>query len=219
MFEIIAMILINWFSTCIDIISLEFPFNERLCDTWVTVSEEENVTPMTDNICNEIMNGLEAVVNVTCDYNNRDPPLRGRYVTIKRKDNTDYRFELQFCEVEVMSCPPGRWGYNVFFLGDCVYDCDRCRNITETCRVADGHCFTGCKEGLWGGTCNQSRNCIDDAPCKVSDGYCEGGCRAEYWGGSCDEQCDCPDGTSCNQTDGSCLPCKSEHQSLFPFFI
>ena len=98
--------------------------------------EEEDEAPNNDNICNEIM-------------------------SIRGKDDATNNDLLQFCEEEVMSCPTGRWGYNMNSLGSCVYDCDKCRNISETCRVSDGHCFSECKEGLWGGSCNQACNCVD----------------------------------------------------------
>ena len=77
----------------------------------MTVSDEEDVTLNDDNICNEIINGVQDVVNITCDYKNRNLSIRGRYVTIRRKDDASDRHVLNFCEVEVMSCPPGTWGY------------------------------------------------------------------------------------------------------------
>ena len=73
------------------------------------MSDEEEVTLSDNNICNEIIDGEQDVVNVTCNYKNKNPPLRGRYVMIRRKDNAYDRNFLNFCEVEVLSCPPGRW--------------------------------------------------------------------------------------------------------------
>ena len=139
-------------------------------------------------------------------------------MSIRGKDNANNDL-LQFCEEEVMSYPTGRWGHNMNSLGHCVYDCDKYRNISETCRISDDCCYTGCKEGLWGESCNQACNCVDDTSCRQSDGYCETGCKVGFWGGSCDEQCDCRDGAPCNQTNGTCPPRKSEHEILFPFFI
>ena len=118
------------------------------------------MTPTTDNICNEIIDGARDVVTVNCDYNNTYPPKRGRYVTIRRKDEANERQWMNFCEVEVMSCRPGRWGYNSSNSGDdCSRDCDRCRYVSETCRVSDGYCFTGCKDGLWGNDCDKQCDC------------------------------------------------------------
>ena len=84
--------------------------------------EGDDEAPNDDDICNEIM-------------------------SIRGKDDANNDL-LQFCEEEVMSCPTGRWGHNMNSLGHCVYDCDKCRNISETCRIYDHCCFTGCKEGL-----------------------------------------------------------------------
>ena len=113
--------------------------------------------PNDDNICNDIINGRQDVVTVTCNYNNINPPLRGRYVMIRRKENTFQKHFLNFCEVEVLSCPPGRWGYNS--EDDCSRVCDRCRDVNETCRVSDGYCFTGCQDGYWGDSCENECNC------------------------------------------------------------
>ena len=124
---------------------------------------------------------------VTCNYRGRNPPLRGRYVMIRRKENANERHVLNFCEVEVLSCSPGRWGYNLDNATDFSQVCNTCRDVSETCRVSDGFCFSGCQDG--------------------------------FWGGSCHEQCDCLNETLCNQKDGSCPSGKSEHKSLFPFFI
>ena len=88
---------------------------------------------------------------------------RGRYVTIRRKDDAYKRYELVLCEVGVMSCPPGRWGYNVNSLGDCVHACDRCRNVSETCRVSDGHCFSGCNDEFMTENCDEQCDCPDRA--------------------------------------------------------
>ena len=97
------------------------------------------------------------MVTVTCNYNNRNPLLRGRYVTIRRKGNVPERHVMNFCEVEVLSCPPGRWGYNS--EDDCFRVCDRCRDVSETCRVSDGYCFTGCQDRFWGDSCENECNC------------------------------------------------------------
>ena len=129
---------------------------ERLSDTWVTVSDEEDASLNDDIICNEIINGKQTVVTVTCGYKNRNPPLRGRYVMIKRKDNAYQQYLLNFCEVEVLSCHPGFWGKDLA-NGDCSQSCGRC--IEGSCRVLDGYCYTGCQEGYWGDSCNSQCNC------------------------------------------------------------
>ena len=49
----------------------------------MTVSNEENVAPNDGNICNEIVNGEQDVLTVTCDYKGRDQPLRGCYVMVR----------------------------------------------------------------------------------------------------------------------------------------
>ena len=172
------------------------------------VSDEEDAAPNSDNICNEINNGQSGVITVTCNYNNRNSPLRGRYVTVRRKDIAYERHLLNFCEVQVLSCHPGRWGYN---LGSSAYDCsnacDRCRNISETCRVSDGHCYTGCRDGYWGEYCDKYCDCADDVPCRMLDGHCFTECVDGFWGERCDKQCDCPDEGPCDQTDGLCPGC------------
>ena len=140
--------------------------------TQVTVSDEEDATPNDDNICNEIING-EAYMVVTCDYKDRNPPLRGRYVTFRRKENAANKEAMILCEVEVLSCLPGRWGYNSSNSHeDCTSACDRCRYVSETCRVSDGYCFTGCQDGFWGGSCHEQCNCTDGAPCNRTNGSC-----------------------------------------------
>ena len=117
----------------------------------MTVSEEQDAIPNSDNICNEIINGLASVITVTCNYGSRLLPLRGHYVTIRRKDTANERHLLNFCEVEVLSCHPGLWGYNLGASGhDCSNACDRCHDVNETCQVSDGHCYTGCRDGYWG---------------------------------------------------------------------
>ena len=124
------------------------------------MSEKEDVTLNDDNICNEIIHGARDVVPITCDYKNRNPPLRGQHVTIRRKENAQYKYLLKLCEVEVLSCPPGRWGYSSSNPGDdCSQVCDTCRDVPETCRVSDGYCFTGCQDGFWGDGCDNECDC------------------------------------------------------------
>ena len=141
-----------------------------------TVSDEEDATPNDNNIFNEIINGLPSVVTVTCNYRGRNPPLRGRYVTIRRNDESFDEHLLNFCEVKVMSCPPGRRGYSFGSSGDhCSHVCDTCRNKSETCRVSDGHCFTGCQVGFCGCSCDKQCDCKDGAECEEIDPSCRNG--------------------------------------------
>ena len=139
------------------------------------VSEEEDVVPNDDNICNDIFDWRKGVVPVTCDYKDRNPPLRGRYVTIRRKEFVIYRHLMHFCEVEVFSCPPGSWEYNMDNADDCSKSCDGCNNTVEMCRVSDGYCYSGCKDGFWGGFCDIQCDCKDGAFCNSSSGSCPKG--------------------------------------------
>ena len=132
--------------------------------------------PNDNNVCNEIINGRLYFVTVICDYKNRNPPLRGRYVTIRRKDNAQDRQLLNFCEVEVLSCLPGRWGYNPLNPApDCSQLCAGCNNTMETCRVSDGYCYTGCKDEFWGGSCDKQCDCPGGTSCNQTDGSCPSG--------------------------------------------
>ena len=116
---------------------------ERLNDTWVIVSDTTpHVTPNDNNICNVITDGRHDVVTVSCDYKNRNPPLRGQYVTVRRKDDANERNFLNLCEVEVLSCRPGFWGKDSA-NEDCSQSCGHC--VEQTCRVLDGYCYTGCQ--------------------------------------------------------------------------
>ena len=146
---------------------------ERLSGTWVTVSDEEDAMPNDNNICNEIREWNQHVVTVICNYQSRNAPIRGQYVTIRRKDDAIDRQYMNFCEVEVLSCPPGRWGYNhLNYAEGCSESCSGCNNTLETCRVLDGYCFTGCKGGFWGDSCDKQCNCLDGPTCNQTDGSC-----------------------------------------------
>ena len=140
------------------------------------MSDEKNATPINENICNEIRNGKPDVVTVPCNYRGRNPQLRGRYVTIRQKKNADDRHLLQFCEVRVMSCRPGTWGYNSGSSGDdCAHVCDGCRNASETCGVSDGHCYSGCRVGFCGCSCDEQCDCSGGDSCQHSRGLCARG--------------------------------------------
>ena len=92
---------------------------------------------------------------------------------IRRKDNGIYRHLLNFCEVEVLSCLPGYWGYKLDNAPDCSQSCSGC-STRETCRVSDGYCFTGCQDGFWGEFCAQCK-CTDGGQCNQTDGSCPSG--------------------------------------------
>ena len=143
------------------------------------VGIEEDITPKDDNICNGIVDGDKDIVTVTCGYNDSTPPLRGRYVTIRRKDNANVQHLMNFCEVEVLSCLPGTWGYNSGSSQDCSNFCDTCGNTSETCGVSDGYCYTGCKDGFWGGLCNIQCDCTGGVFCNKTDGSCPS-CESEH---------------------------------------
>ena len=157
--EIITVNLTNTFSKSMNFNSYDILNIDRLSNTWVTVSDEEDAKPNDDNICNVILNEVQDVVTVTCDYKNTNPPLRGRFVTIRRKENAPSRHLMNFCEVEVLSCPPGFWGKDSVSFRDCSQSCTNCGD--ETCRVSDGYCYGGCQGGYWGPNCNKPCNCQD----------------------------------------------------------
>ena len=132
------------------------------------------------------------------------------------QDERVYDQSLLTCEVKVLSCPAGFWGYNITNTSDCSQTCEGCSD-DEPCGVEDGHCYGGCKAGLWGPNCDQSCYCASGGSCRMSDGYCEGGCRNGSWGISCDQSCDCEVGQSCDQNNGSCpLRESKSHNSLPP---
>ena len=139
-----------------DFYSFDILIADRLSENWVIVSDEKDATLNDNNICNEIVHGEQDLVTVNCNYRGRNPPLRGRYLTIRRKDDANDRPRLNFCEVEVLSCRPGFWGKGLD-NGDCSQSCGRC--VEQTCRVADGHCYSGCQEGYWGPNCDKQCDC------------------------------------------------------------
>ena len=158
--EWIAMNLINWFSACVNFNSFDILIVEYLIITWVTVSDEEDVIVNDTNICNEIYIGGERGEDVSCNYRGRNPPPRGRYVTIRQKYGVrGYHYIVTFCEVEVLSCHRGFWGKDLDNYTDCSRPCGRC--IETICRVSDGHCYTGCQEGFWGDRCDEQCYCED----------------------------------------------------------
>ena len=139
-------------------------------DTWVMVSDDPAPVPTTQNVCYDITT-QNSIVNKPCGYNNVVPPRRGRYVTIRRKDGAPFRHQLILCEVEVLSCRPGYWGYNVYGAPDCSNECTGCADSSETCGVSDGRCYTGCNNGYWGPSC-QPCSCDNVALCDKTDGSC-----------------------------------------------
>ena len=141
-------------------------FIGRLNDTWVMVTNEERPNVNNHNICNEIRNGELPVVTILCNYSNRNPAyIRGRYVMIQKKNVASVRYIMHFCEVVVLSCPPGWWGISLPGTSDCSQTCSNCNEV-ETCGVSDGHC----KDGWWGGDCNRQCNCVTQTACGRLDG-------------------------------------------------
>ena len=164
--KLITINSINLCSTFPNLSLINIVSTERLSNTQIIVSDAMEETPNSSNICNEILNGEQSLLLVTCDYKNRNPPsLRGRYVTILRAPHAQLRYLLNFCEVSVLSCPPGMWGYNSESSEDCAYACERCRNISETCGVSDGYCYTGCQDGFWRTECDKECDCSDGDSC------------------------------------------------------
>ena len=118
----------------------------RLSETLVMVSENEKPDPSSsDTICNEIVNGELSLVTVQCNYNNRDPPnRRGKYVTIQRKSNAAIaKHLLNFCEVEIFSCPPGWWGRNLSGTPDCSMELFQLQRGGKHVEFQTGTVYTG----------------------------------------------------------------------------
>ena len=134
------------------------------------VSDDPFPVPTDDNICYE-MSAQNFIVNKTCNYNDVGPPRQGRYVTIRRKDTAFLSRDLILCEVEVLSCRPGYWGYKLNGEPDCSLTCSGCSDSSETCRVSDGRCHYGCKDGYWGPRC-QPCGCAGGVLCDKRYGSC-----------------------------------------------
>ena len=163
----------------------------------IMISNEEDTKRNDQNICIDIREQYAETWRFPCN----NPPVRGRYVTINLRS---YRFrDIRLCELKVLSCPAGSWGYNITDMLDCSQTCDGCRG-EETCRVEDGNCYSGCKNGSWGRLCDQSCDCAGDEPCNMLDGYCESGCRNSYWGVPCNQSCNCISDGPCRMSDGYC---------------
>ena len=106
-------------------------------------------------------------------------------MVIRRKDTaTVWIGRLNFCEVEVFSCPPGKWGVNATDpAADCSGSC-KCKP-EETCSVATGRnsdCLSAeCSAGWWGENCEKTCHCA--RKCHRNTGYCdEAGCAQGYAG-------------------------------------
>lgn len=132
--------------TIMNIISFSHPsVPDSLSDTWVFVSNEETPSVHYENVCGYIENGEHNVVFVPCNYNHVDPPLRGRYVMLQRDNRARSKTMMHFCEVVVFSCHPGFWGINMTGAEDCSRTYENCVDLS--CKVADGSCYFGCKDG------------------------------------------------------------------------
>ena len=158
---------------------------DHLSDSWIFVSNNEQPSSNNQNeICGEINVG-HFVHIIPCNYSGAPAPRRGRYVVIRRKNTaTVWIGRLNFCEVEVFSCPPGKWGINVT---DPAIDCSRNCNCKpeETCTVATGRnsdCQSAeCSGGWWGENCEKTCYCVKK--CHRNTGYCdEAGCAEGYGG-------------------------------------
>ncbi len=126
-------------------------FSDRLSDSWVLVSNEKRPDPANPaNVCNYIDDVMD-IVTVDCNYQGRAPPSRGRYVMIWSVRKTI----INFCEVEVQSCPIGTWGP--------LYSesCTRCAS-GATCRVSDGSCYQ-CPRGRVGPDCSCPAGLSEDS--------------------------------------------------------
>ena len=106
-------------------------------------------------------------------------------MVIRRKDTaTVWIGRLNFCEVEIFSCPPGKWGVNATDpAADCSGSC-KCKP-EETCSVATGRnsdCLSAeCSAGWWGENCEKTCHCA--RKCHRNTGYCdEAGCAQGYAG-------------------------------------
>ena len=134
---------------------LSSSLSDRLDETWVLVSDEERPEFIDQNVCKYIKKGDHDVVSVKCDYKDVKPPRRGRYVMLWRSYVAYEHVEMNICEVQVLSCPPGSWGISMNTGRDCSRNCSNCANPGETCGVSDGLCYSGCKDGWLGTSCDQ----------------------------------------------------------------
>ncbi len=185
----------------------------------MVTNEQSDHVFRSGDICGEINDNWNSkTVYVSClNYTPiNGNPKRGRYVRIQRKDSATYeKNRLSFCEVEVMSCPMRRYGYNRPGVTDCALECGYCRD--DACRVGDGHCYDGCKEGWWGysmgGDCKKPcGKCRGGPDCGITTGRCLDGCLDGWWGyvsrndGDCMQQCSttCVDNV-CHRGNGDCI--------------
>ncbi len=137
----------------------------RLSDTWVLVSNVERPEANAATVCNRIGNGAVNVVTVDCDYQGRSPPLRGRFVMLWRAATAPEFKALNFCEVEVHSCPIGTWGQL-----NCSQRCIHCLE-EMTCGVSDGSCYQ-CARGRAGPDCSCPAGLREDPNGSCVQGTC-----------------------------------------------
>ncbi len=131
---------------------------------------------------------------------------------IQRKDSASYRpTRLNLCEVEVLSCPSRKWGYDPSGKTvDCSKDCGNCKN--NKCTVSSGHCREGCVAGWWGLSTgsNGVQDCTNQcsSTCTLCDAItgtqCNYLCIPGYYGIECASPCPCSVGKSCNAVSGAC---------------
>ncbi|CAE1275166.1 Receptor-type tyrosine-protein phosphatase O,Tyrosine-protein phosphatase non-receptor type 11,Tyrosine-protein phosphatase corkscrew,Receptor-type tyrosine-protein phosphatase eta [Acanthosepion pharaonis] len=167
-----------------------------------------------DSLCATITKPKE-IIDIQCTN-----ILEGSIVKISRNDN---KRNLNFCEVEVLQCLPGFYGYR------CKNSCPECKN--SSCEQWSGTCqlgcslgykfnktCTACEIGTFGEECSQTCHCKNNINCNKTNGNCiPEGCEAGYKGSNCQEPCStgtfgegclqtchCKNNNNCNHKNGSC---------------
>ncbi|XP_048239096.1 uncharacterized protein LOC124117040 isoform X3 [Haliotis rufescens] len=147
-------------------------------------------------------------VSISCDT-----PTSGQRVTVQLPTLTDSKYILNLCEVEIYECAD--WSFGPGCSSWCY-----CKNTSEVCDKATGHCESGCVDGSFGPGCNYWCYCRNTSEvCDKATGHCESGCADGYTGTGCQETCSlgrygqgcmetcghCDGGDqNCNEVDGTC---------------
>ncbi len=107
----------------------------RQSNTFVFVSNSLKPDPEDENnICNFITDAQKQKLIIYCNYQNQFISKNGRYVMLQRTPGSSESHLLDFCELQVMSCPVGFWKLN------CSQECPECPSHTA-CGLSDGRCF------------------------------------------------------------------------------